>query len=167
MRKRNRWINRLPGYIVSIALISMIVLIAFTVTASIIRVLPVSRSIAPWRLRHRHAHGLHPVFARSPFHPCQHADDVLGTRWCTHAFTHDRLADGIGLRDTGQLLIEHAGEGEQIVALVLQRHAHRTKTSHILGFATHQFLDDEVEQRSPASLGPARPVPRRRGSTTG
>jgi pantothenate kinase-related protein Tda10 len=41
----------LPGYIVSIALISMIVLIAFTVTASIIRVLPVSRSIAPWMFK--------------------------------------------------------------------------------------------------------------------
>ena len=44
---RKRWIIRLPGYIASIAISSMIVLTAFTVTTSSMRVFPVSRSIAP------------------------------------------------------------------------------------------------------------------------
>lgn len=38
---------------------------------------------------------------------------------------HERLGDGMGMRDIGQLGIELACEGEQIVAPVLQRDAHR------------------------------------------
>jgi hypothetical protein len=55
----------------------------------------------------------------------------------------------MGLRDGGQLLIEHAGEGEQIVTLVLQRDAHRTDASHIFGFALRQQLNDEIKQLLP------------------
>jgi len=35
--------------------------------------------------------------------------------------THEGFGDGVGLRDVGQFRIEHAGEGEQVVALVLRR----------------------------------------------
>jgi hypothetical protein len=38
----------------------------------------------------------------------------------------------MGLRDVDQLRVEHAGEGEQVVALVLQRDAHGANTSDIL-----------------------------------
>ena len=49
--------------------------------------------------------------------------------------------------DSGQFVIEHTSEGEQIVALILQRDAYRADTSCILGLAARQFRDDEVEQR--------------------
>ncbi len=42
---------------------------------------------------------------------------------------HEGLGDGVGVRDAGQLGIAHAGEGEQGVALVLQRDAHRADAS--------------------------------------
>jgi len=45
--------------------------------------------------------------------------------------THQGLGDGVGLRDIGQFLVEHAGEGEQVVALVLQRDPHRAEASVI------------------------------------
>ena len=62
---------------------------------------------------------------------------------------HEGLGDGVGARDAGQFGIEHAGEGEQVVALVLQGDAHRTDASRVLGLAGHQFRDDEVEQLPP------------------
>ena len=34
-------------------------------------------------------------------------------------FTHEGLGNDMGLRDVGQLGVEHAGEREQIVTLVL------------------------------------------------
>jgi len=34
-------------------------------------------------------------------------------------FAHKRLGDVMGLRDGGQFFIQHAGEGEQFVALAL------------------------------------------------
>ena len=71
-------------------------------------------------------------------------------------FTHEGLGDGVGLRDRGQLGIEHAGEGEQVVALVLQRDPHRADASCIPGLALRQLLDDEVEQRLPGGQGWAR-----------
>jgi hypothetical protein len=61
-------------------------------------------------------------------------------------FTHEILADRTGLRDVGQLRIEHAGEGEQVVALVPQGDAQRANAPHILRFALYQFLNDKVEQ---------------------
>ena len=64
-------------------------------------------------------------------------------------FTHEGLGNGMGARDAGQFGIEHAGEGEQGVALVLQGDAHRTDASRVLGLAGHQLRDDEVEQLPP------------------
>jgi len=62
---------------------------------------------------------------------------------------NERLADGVGLRDVGQLRVEHTAEGEQVVALVLQRDAHRTDVPWILGLAGREFRDDKVEQQLP------------------
>ncbi len=50
-------------------------------------------------------------------------------------FPHEQLGDGVNACDVGQLAIEHAGEGEQGVALVLQRDPHRTDASRVLGLA--------------------------------
>jgi hypothetical protein len=58
---------------------------------------------------------------------------------------HERLGDGVGVCDGGKLDIEHAGEGEQVVALVLQGDAHRADASRVLGLAGRQFRDDEVD----------------------
>jgi len=61
----------------------------------------------------------------------------------------------MGLRDVGQLVVEHAGESEQGVALVLQSDPHRADASGIPGLAARQLLDDEVEQLSPGGQGRA------------
>jgi hypothetical protein len=53
------------------------------------------------------------------------------------------------LRDVGQLGIEHAGEGEQVVALVLQGDPHRANAPWVLVLAGGELGDDEVEQLSP------------------
>src|SRR5271167_2670602 len=45
------WIHRMPGYIASIAINSMMVLKASTVSTSFMMVWPVSRSTAPWIFR--------------------------------------------------------------------------------------------------------------------
>ena len=50
-------------------------------------------------------------------------------------FTHERHGKLMGSRDGGQFFVEHAGEGEQIVALILQRDAHRANAPCILGLA--------------------------------
>jgi hypothetical protein len=55
----------------------------------------------------------------------------------------------VGARDGGQLGVEQAGEGEQVVTLVLQGDAHRTDASRVLALAGGQFRDYEVEQLSP------------------
>jgi hypothetical protein len=55
--------------------------------------------------------------------------------------------------DSGQLLIKHAGEGEQVVALVLQRDAHRANAPGVLGLTALEFRDDEVEQDLPCDQG--------------
>ncbi len=52
-------------------------------------------------------------------------------------------------RDCGQLGIEHADEGEQGVALVLQCDTHRADASCILWLTGRLFRDDEVEQFLP------------------
>jgi hypothetical protein len=51
--------------------------------------------------------------------------------------------------DAGQLLVKHAGEGEQIVALVPQCDAHRADAPRILRLEALQFIGDEVEQPLP------------------
>jgi hypothetical protein len=61
---------------------------------------------------------------------------------------HERLGDGVSARDGGQLGVENAGKGEQVVTLVLQRDAHRADASRVLGLTGHQLRDDEVEQLS-------------------
>ena len=68
-------------------------------------------------------------------------------------FTHDGLGYFIGLCDGDQFSIEHTGEREQIVALVLQCDAHRANASWIPGLPARQFRDGEVEQRSPRGQG--------------
>ncbi len=55
----------------------------------------------------------------------------------------------MGARDRGQLVVEHAGEGEQLVALVLQRDADRADAPWVLGLVGREFLDDKVEQLPP------------------
>jgi len=47
------------------------------------------------------------------------------------------------------LAMVHIGEGEQGVALVLQRDTHRADASCISKFAARKLLDDEVEQHLP------------------
>ena len=59
----------------------------------------------------------------------------------------------MGVCDGGQLGIEHAGEGEQVVALVLQRDTHWADASGMPGLALRQLLDEEVEQRLPGGQG--------------
>ena len=54
-----------------------------------------------------------------------------------------------GARDASRRGVEHTGEGEQVIALVLQRDAHRVDASRVLGLAGHQLRDDEVEQLPP------------------
>jgi hypothetical protein len=63
--------------------------------------------------------------------------------------------DGVSARDGGQLGVEHTGEGEQGIALVLQRDAHRAEASCVPGLAGREFRDDEVEQLSPRRQGRA------------
>ena len=63
--------------------------------------------------------------------------------------THEGLGDGEGACDVGQLGVEHAGEGEQVVALILQCHADRADASCVLGLASGELGDDEVEQLLP------------------
>ena len=62
---------------------------------------------------------------------------------------HEGLGDGVGARDADQRGVEHTGEGEQVIALVLQRDTHRADASRVLGLAGHQLRDDEVEQLPP------------------
>jgi hypothetical protein len=62
---------------------------------------------------------------------------------------HEGLGDGVGTRNLGQLGVEHAGEGEQVVALVLQGDAHRADAPWVLGLAGGQLGDEEVEQLPP------------------
>ncbi len=64
----------------------------------------------------------------------------------------------MGLCDVGQFGVEHASEGEQVVALVLQRHAQRANAPQVLRLTFRQLLDDEVEQHLPR--GQARPSQR-------
>ena len=68
-------------------------------------------------------------------------------------FTHEGLGNEKGLRDVGQFRVEHAGEGEQIVTLVLQCDAHRANAPYIDRLTVHQLLDDEVEQHLPRGQG--------------
>jgi hypothetical protein len=51
--------------------------------------------------------------------------------------------------DRGEFAVEHTGEGEQVVALVLQRDTHGANTRCILRLAARQFVDDEVKQHLP------------------
>ena len=62
---------------------------------------------------------------------------------------HEGLGDSVGARDASQRGVEHTGEGEQVIALVLQHDTHRADASRVLGLAGQQLRDDEVEQLSP------------------
>jgi hypothetical protein len=64
-------------------------------------------------------------------------------------FPHQRLGNGEGARDHGQLGVEHTGKGEQVVSLVLQGDAHGADPSFVRGLAGGEFGDEEVEQLAP------------------
>jgi hypothetical protein len=55
--------------------------------------------------------------------------------------------------DGNQFVVKNTGEGEQIVALVLQRDAHRADPPCIFGLAACQFRDEEIEQYLPCRQG--------------
>jgi hypothetical protein len=50
-------------------------------------------------------------------------------------FPHQGFGDALALRDSGKFAIKHTGEGEQVVALVLQRDTHRADAPCILWLA--------------------------------
>jgi hypothetical protein len=104
-----------------------------------------------WFTALKTARNLSPIFVRSRFHPCQYAVEVSGQAVQQAGFAHERLRDVEDLRDGGQFLVEHAGESEQIVALVSQRDAHRADAPCILRLETLQFIGDEVKQLSPCA----------------
>ena len=56
-------------------------------------------------------------------------------------FPNKRNGKLLRSRDGNQFVVKNTGEGEQIVALILQRDAHRADTSCILGLPAHQFSD--------------------------
>jgi hypothetical protein len=64
-------------------------------------------------------------------------------------FPNKRIGEFLTSRDGGQFTVENTGEGEQIVALVLQRDAHRANPPCILSLALRQFRNDEIEQYLP------------------
>src|SRR5271165_5018946 len=102
-----------------------------------------------WLTASKTAWNLPPISARSRFHPCQYAVEVLGRRCSTQASRTRGVGDLVGPRHAGQLLVEHVGKGEQIVALVPQRDAHRADAPRILRLEALQFIGDEVEQLLP------------------
>src|SRR3954463_2107268 len=91
-----------------------------------------------------------PSFARSRFHPCQYAVDVLGKRCSTQA-SRARSVEMSWSWAMAASFSSSTPEGEQVVALVLQRDAHRANASGVLGLTALQFRDDEVKQHLPSS----------------
>ncbi len=92
-------------------------------------------------VRHGTAHGseqgveLAPDLRSQPAPPLPICGRGAGQAVQHAGFPHQGLGDGVGLRDIGQFVIEHAGESEQVVALVLQRDAHRADASCVPGLA--------------------------------
>ena len=54
-------------------------------------------------------------------------------------FPNERIGEFVVSRDGGQFSVENTGESEQIIALVLQRDAHRANPPCIFGLALRQF----------------------------
>ena len=69
------------------------------------------------------------------------------------SFPNNRTGQFVTPGDGGQFAVENTGEGEQIVALVLQCDAHRANPPCILRLTLRQFRDDEIEQNLPGRLG--------------
>ncbi len=61
---------------------------------------------------------------RAPYQPMDRADRPIPS-FASSASSQASSQSGRRARDGGQLVIEHPGEGEQVVALVLQGDAHR------------------------------------------
>ena len=59
-------------------------------------------------------------------------------------FPHQGFGDGMGLCDGGKFRIEHAAEGEQVVALVLQCDAQRANALWILRLAVVRAKPDQI-----------------------
>jgi hypothetical protein len=60
--------------------------------------------------------------------------------------THERVRNLMDARDDRQFLIEHTGEGEKIVALILERDTHGTDALPVRRLTACQLLDDEIKQ---------------------
>uniref|UniRef100_UPI001589ED68 hypothetical protein n=1 Tax=Burkholderia ambifaria TaxID=152480 RepID=UPI001589ED68 len=60
---------------------------------------------------------------------------------------HGLVGHAASLGDRREFAVKYASEREQIIALVLQRHAQRADAAQIEPLALTQLLDDEVEQR--------------------
>jgi hypothetical protein len=88
-----------------------------------------------------------PSFDRNRPQPCQYARDVVGLRCRRQAARTRSSGTTAACADPGEFRIEHAGERQQVITLVLQRDAHRADASRILRLAGGELLDDEVEQR--------------------
>ncbi len=82
-------------------------------------------------LRHGPAHGgeehveLAPDLRPQPVPPLPVCGRGGGQAVQHARLAHERFGDGVNVRDGGQLAIEHAGKGEQGVALALQCDSHR------------------------------------------
>jgi hypothetical protein len=79
-----------------------------------------------------------PMAGYSGFQPCQNRFDVAGLQCSTHV-ARKRYDETAVLSDGVQLVIQHAGEGEQAIALVLESIAHRADAWQIFLFALVQF----------------------------
>ena len=66
-----------------------------------------------------------------------------------------------------KLAVEHDGEREQVVALVLERDSHGADALLVPVLPRLQFGDDEVEHRLPRGETRRRPAPARRGPPRG
>ena len=107
---------------------------------------------ATWRLRHSQRHGVndcqefgsHPGAQPVPALPVRGWGARLAVQY-THG-THEMFRQFVNACDRRQLVVEYTGEREQVVALVLQRNAHRPNAAAIVGRAPAKLGDDEVEQ---------------------
>lgn len=81
------------------------------------------------------AWNLPPILVRSRFHPYQYEGDVLGLRCSTHAARTKCSGNSLACAAV-----------QFVVALVLQRRAHRADAARIIHLAPFHLCDDEIEQ---------------------
>src|SRR5476649_2199724 len=88
--------------------------------------------------------GAHPGAQPVPSLPIRRGCAGLAVQYT--GLTHERFRQYMDARDRGELVVEHAGEREQVVALILQRHANRADASRIIRLAPLHLGGDKVEQ---------------------